>query len=244
MSILMYEACKETRKRNMDLKKQVRHIGNKFLNSVEESAQEACYLLLQLPLTKATKDVVFINTSPSTDRTFLLKSKGQLEKLPGNSTQIESDNIVKRYAKRPKQLKSWCLADFVSQLNVKFEKCDSNKSSVDENLYKNDDEYNETESNITDNNGKLKLVLKNGITITERKCPKVIRYVRYSEKVDSAHFYRERLMFFRPWRNEEEDLKQGYDSYKSSYALLQKTIEKKAKQYGQNAQQLNDAGKS
>ena len=36
---------------NLDLKKQVRHIGNVFSNCVEVSAQEAVYLDLQIPLT-------------------------------------------------------------------------------------------------------------------------------------------------------------------------------------------------
>jgi hypothetical protein len=52
------------RQGNLDLKKQVRHIGNYFTNSVETSAQEAIYLTLQIPLARATRRVVFINTSP------------------------------------------------------------------------------------------------------------------------------------------------------------------------------------
>ena len=48
-------AAKEARKGNLDLKKQVRHIGNVFSNCVEVSAQEAVYLDLQIPLTKCTR---------------------------------------------------------------------------------------------------------------------------------------------------------------------------------------------
>ena len=47
MSLLMTEACKEARKGNKSLKESVRHIGNKFLNATEVSAQEAAYLILQ-----------------------------------------------------------------------------------------------------------------------------------------------------------------------------------------------------
>ena len=46
MSRLMAEACKEARKGNKSLKESVRHIGNRFLNAVEVSAQEAAYLIL------------------------------------------------------------------------------------------------------------------------------------------------------------------------------------------------------
>ena len=52
MSTLMHSAAKEARNGNLDIKRQVRHIGNAFSNSVEVSAQEAVYLVLQVPLTK------------------------------------------------------------------------------------------------------------------------------------------------------------------------------------------------
>jgi hypothetical protein len=42
-----------------------------FTNSVETCAQEAVYLTLQIPLTKATRKVVFINTSPPNTHTLL-----------------------------------------------------------------------------------------------------------------------------------------------------------------------------
>ena len=39
MSNLMHAAAKEARNGNLDIKRQVRHIGNVFSNSVEVSAQ-------------------------------------------------------------------------------------------------------------------------------------------------------------------------------------------------------------
>jgi len=41
MSELLRRACDEARKGNSNIKQQVRNIGNKFLNNVEISAQEA-----------------------------------------------------------------------------------------------------------------------------------------------------------------------------------------------------------
>ena len=73
MSASLMQQQKEARKGNFDLKKQVRHIGNVFSNCVEVSAQEAVYLVLQIPLTKCTRDIVFINTSTPEERIFLLK---------------------------------------------------------------------------------------------------------------------------------------------------------------------------
>ncbi|XP_033756117.1 uncharacterized protein LOC117338862 [Pecten maximus] len=122
MSTMLEQASKEAAEGNIDLKRQVRHIGNKFLNFVEISAQEASYLVLQMPLTRASREVIFINTSLPKDRVFLLKSQEQLKDLPKNSTDVESDNIIKRYARRPKKLENYCLADYVSELDVKYKK--------------------------------------------------------------------------------------------------------------------------
>ena len=61
MSAQLEAAAKEARKGNLDIKKQVRHIGNVFFsNCVEVSAQEAIYLALQIPLTKGTR-VLYIS---------------------------------------------------------------------------------------------------------------------------------------------------------------------------------------
>ena len=63
MSILLEQAAKEAKDGNMDLKKSIRHIGNKFLNCVEMSEQECVYSLLELPITHSSIKVEFINTS-------------------------------------------------------------------------------------------------------------------------------------------------------------------------------------
>ena len=104
MSAQLEAAAKEARRGNLDLKKQVRHIGNVFSNCVEVSAQEAVYLDLQIPLTKCTRDIVFINTSIPEERIFLLKPKAALDELPAESTDVESVNVIQRYSKDPGSL--------------------------------------------------------------------------------------------------------------------------------------------
>ena len=64
MSQLLQRACDEAREGNSRIKQQERDIGNKFLNSVEISAQEAVYIVLQLPMRKSSQQVIFINTAP------------------------------------------------------------------------------------------------------------------------------------------------------------------------------------
>ena len=126
------EAAKEARKGNFDLKQQVRYIGNVFSNCVEVSAQEAVYLALQIPLTKCTRDIVFINTSTSAERIFLLKPESVLDELPAESADIESDNIIQRYSKRPKKLQNFCLADYVSKVDVIYPKGNKLPEKVEE----------------------------------------------------------------------------------------------------------------
>ena len=84
MSAQPEAAAKEARKGNLDIKKQVRHIGNVFSNCVEVSAQESVYLALQIPLTKGTRDVVYINTCTPAERVFLLEPKSILDELPAD----------------------------------------------------------------------------------------------------------------------------------------------------------------
>ena len=133
MSRLLYEACNEVRSGNKDIRQQVRHIGNKFLSSVEICAQEAAWHVLQLPLRKASRSFCFINTSPPDERTFMLKSHQQLSDLPSNSTSVDSDNMIKRYTRRPKILESLCLADFAAHYEVCHSKssCSKRTSNYD-----------------------------------------------------------------------------------------------------------------
>lgn len=42
--------------------------------------------------------------------------------------------------------------------------------------------------------------------IRERTKPKVIRYRRYNLDIDADNYYREQLMLFYPWRNEQTDI--------------------------------------
>ena len=45
-------------------------------------------------------------------------------------------------------------------------------------------------------------------TIVERRRPKVIRYRKYQIEKDPANFYREKVMLYLPWRDEEMDILQ------------------------------------
>ena len=198
-------AAKETQKGNLDLKKQVRHIGNVFSNCVEVSAQEAVYLDLRIPLTKCTRDIVFVNTSVPEERIFLLKPKAALDEVPAESTDVESDNVIQRYFKRPKQLSKFYLADYVSKVDTIFPKGNKFPDKVND---KNDDDRcdsspsNESEDSLDDDKSQssdLFYKTKNGTKYKKRKVPRIIRYVKYNKRKDPENYFREQLMLFVPW---------------------------------------------
>jgi hypothetical protein len=100
MSELLRKACEEARRGNSSIKQQVRDIGNKFLNNVEISAQEAVYIVLQLPMRKSSRQVIFVNTSPPEDRVRLLKPLKEINDLEDDSDQIYASGLINRYTKR------------------------------------------------------------------------------------------------------------------------------------------------
>ena len=137
MSAQLDAAAKEARKGNLDLKHKSSILEMFFSNCVEVNAQEAVYLDLQIPLTKCTRDIVFVNTSVPEERIFLLKPKAALDELPAESTDVESDNVIQRYSKRPKQLSKFCLADNDSKVDIIYPKGNKVPEKVND---KNDDD--------------------------------------------------------------------------------------------------------
>ena len=234
MSRLLEKACQEAKSGNKDLISQVRHIGNKFLNAVEISAQEAVYLTLQLPLRCSSRYVQFINTTIPEERTFLLKPHDQLQDLPNNSNDIESDNIIKRYQRRPCKLENVCLADFVAWYNCiressnakKPTKCMSADNFLPENDFEanSDDEQSDIEANSDVNFGQDEFHLRGGYKLVKRSVPKIIRSVRYNKNKHSENYFREQLMLYMPWRNEEEDLIYGCQTFEEKYMQLEDVI--------------------
>ena len=183
MSAQLDAAAKEARKGNLDLKKQVVHIGNVFSNCNEVSAQEAVYLDLQMHLIKCTRDIVFINTSVPEERIFILKPKVVLDELPAESTDVESDNVIQRYSKRHRQLSKFCLADYVSKVDIIYakgnkipekhndrndgESCDSSSSDENEDIL---DDGNSQCSDLLYQAKQRKKIQENKSTTSNKVC--------------------------------------------------------------------------
>ena len=101
-------------KKNSNIKQQVRDIGNKFLNNVEISAQEAVYIVLQLPMKKSSRQVVFINTAPPDERVQLLKQLNEIKEMEDDCEEVYTTGLLQRYVKLPFSLEHQTLADWTA----------------------------------------------------------------------------------------------------------------------------------
>ena len=234
MSRLLEEAKEEVKSGNRDITQKVRHIGNKFLNAVEISTQEAAHLVLQIPMRRSTRDFQFMNNSHPDERTFLLKKLDKIKELPDNSCDIESDNIIERYQRRPKQLENICLADFVVWFNcVKDNDSDTvygdkfyigSDDFMPEAFYdvntNDDDPYNMDEQKSE----QQELKMKGGMKLVKSTKPKIIRSVRFHISKDPENHYREQLMFYSLWCNENTDLLRDCETYQERFNQLNELV--------------------
>ena len=248
MSKLLRKACEEAKEGNKNIVNKVRHIGNKFLNAVEITAQEAVFLVLRIPLRRSSREFQFINTSDPDERTFLLKSMDKIKELPDNSLDIESDNVIKRYQRRPKQLENVCLADFVAWYSCKGEANEqkefkSNSSSADDYLLENiihdnlDDDVSDEEQTFE----KDEYEIKGGITLVKRQKPRIIRSVRFNQKKDPENCCSEQIMLYTAWRNETKDLLKDFQTYQDRFTVIENEIQQNRELYENHTEVLDQA---
>lgn len=178
-----------------------------------------------MPLRKASREFVFINTSIPDECVVLVKSCSSLEELPKNSTAIEADNNIKRYQRRPGTMNNYCLADYVTLFNVKCSKLTPKSVNFIENEERyvelpedsyeldviDDPYYNENESTIA-NKDKEEQFARDGSVLTKRKTPRVIYSVGFNKEHVKENYYRELIMLYLPWEN-DANLISGYMSY-------------------------------
>ncbi|XP_028418500.1 uncharacterized protein LOC114543885 [Dendronephthya gigantea] len=243
MSELLRKACAEAKEGNTNIKQQVRDIGNKFLNSVEICAQEAVYIVLQLPMRKSSRSVIFINTSPPSERVELLKPLSEIEKMSDESEEIQSGGLLKRYVERPDCLQNVTLADWAAWYDSSGQKTyrKTNKPDVDNLPLENNDEDNDDELLINDDNLHVVKTPEN-MKIRKRSRARVIRSVWFNKETQPEKHYRELIMLFTPWRNEQTDLMGNYSCFEEHYLARNEEISKQMEQYAVCSEDLNEIG--
>ena len=66
------------------------------------------------------RQVLFLHTAHQDERTFLLKDYEILQQVDPNSHDIQNNNILTEYQRRPKYLGKYCPVDFASQLRIVY----------------------------------------------------------------------------------------------------------------------------
>ena len=117
--------------------------------------------------------------------------------------------------------------------------------------YRNDDSISDEYSTDEDENSEDEEMVENGIIASDlihiaknetkykyRKVPKVIRYVRYNQTKDPENYYREQLILFMPWRNEQKDLLGSFETYRAHYNTMKESLEIKRNEYEHHSEEL------
>nr|XP_029725295.1 uncharacterized protein LOC115265171 [Aedes albopictus] len=177
----------ELDKGDRNLQDRLRCIMNKFLNGHVISTSEAVYHCLGTPITEFSRSAIFINTGRSDARVAFLKSSKQLQAMDPDSTDIVGKDILTHYSER-NALDDVCLAEYAAYY---FQT--AKKTRRDKNL-DSDDEGNESNTE------------KDDIENNRRRKARIVRHVRYTYEKDPDNFFREQLLLFLPWRNEEEEI--------------------------------------
>uniref|UniRef100_A0A8D8ZHS9 ATP-dependent DNA helicase n=1 Tax=Cacopsylla melanoneura TaxID=428564 RepID=A0A8D8ZHS9_9HEMI len=219
LSKLLRDAAEDIGNGNMTLREKMRKISNVFNNGSLMSTQEAVYYLLSLPLSKSSRQVLFIHTGPIEERVVMLKKKADLEKLDPDSNDIYMSDIVKKYCCRPKKLENICLAEYAAYYHKMFRtQDDMNGDGLEEDLGE------------TEQVGGLK----------RRTKAAVLRYRNYKIAQDPENYFRERVLLLLPFRNERDEIENKDCEKLYSENLV--TIERNGEEFGVvNDDRLNDA---
>ena len=180
-----------------------------------------------------------------------MKTLDKIKELPDNSTDIESDNIITRYQRRPRKLEELCLANFVAWFNcVKDKHSDDSSTSfnttetsddflLETNLTDNVDDDPPAENNAIEDTTEYKI--KGGMKLVKRKRAKIIRSVRFNKEKEPQNYYREQLMLNTPWRNEQKDLIKDCPTYQERYQQVELIVNSNKEQYDRHSDILEKA---
>ena len=68
--------------------------------------------------------------------------------------------------------------------------------------------------------------------------PRVIRYVKYNQKKDQENYFREQLMLFVPWRNEQKDMLGSFDTFEAYYKSVETSLILKRNEYEHHVEEI------
>ncbi len=234
LSDLLRRASRESQ--NEGIRKQMDIIGSKFLSTREMPIQKAIMMELSIPIFEKSRQCVFVSAEPRESRVRLLKPKEELENMDDDDENIFHGSIHDKYAARPDELESECLASFAANYSY-------SSKVLDEEETDNPDVLPPQESEASKPGPKraprMKLKDKMG-TIIPRTKSAIVRLHRYSMHKEREKYFHAQLMLFLPWRNEEQ-LIEGYSSYEEHYVQVQHTVIANAEPFNRNLEEIEEA---
>ena len=235
ISNLMEKALQRSKEEGQPIERQIRNMGNVWTNKTEIPVQECIAYLLNLPFRRISTSVIFVNSSPSDKRTGLLKPREAILKMENDDDDVFSDNMIKRYARRPESLSSWCLAQFATCLTRSYTY--TYRSTGDDGLLKETVDDTEDEGDVdssTDKDTRQEEKPREYFIdkYKYKECKrKILRYIKYSKEKDPDNYYREQFFLFFPWRNELDDYLKYGSTHEIAYSSVSDTIAKNYKNY-------------
>lgn len=242
MSELLAQACKEARLLNLSVKEQFRHVAKTYSHCVEIGAQEAIYNILGMAMRRSSRSIIFIPTNPPNERTVLLKCYEQLQQLQDDDEDIESGNMIKRYACRPFALNNLTLASWAAW----YDKAKYNKhvGRPGKQTIEGQDYLDEVETeDYYDDVALQEDLVETGISNVpvRRKHARIIRPVWFNKQKEPEKYFRELIMLFTPWRSENTDLIGNCTSFHARYIRDKDEIDEQLAIYAPNHEQLQAA---
>ena len=189
---------------------------------------------------KSSRQVVFVNTSPPEDRVKLLKCFNDIKEMEDDSEEIYASGLLDRYTKRPAKLEHLTLADWAAWYDLPGKPYVKKSFETDTDDLLLETSISEQENDDDDN--------PNGTYQTEFKCQthkrrlkaRIIRSVGFNKVADPEKHYRELIMLFTSWRNENTDLISNCSSYQEHCFLSKAKIDEQMKLYAVCSQDLNE----
>ena len=209
----MSEILKRVAKEYKDetVQKQMKQVLYQFANKREVSIHEAVKRVLSQWLFRKSRCVIYVNNSPAEERHRMPKHQWELAELDDDDEDIFKPSIHDRYASRPEELESMCLAEFATKFSVGESSCG--------------------ERTIELNDKKLGKMVR-------RTKYAVLRTHRFSD--DTYKYYYSKLLLFWPWRKEEQ-LLEGYETYQEHYADVKNIVEGNAGPFNMNCEEIEEA---
>ena len=150
-------------------------------------------------------------------------------------------SLIKRYIERPECMQSVTLADWTAWYDSGHKKGHrkiNKRCEVDNLLLENEDEENDDE--LLDNNPGVASTRSK--ELKKRTQARIIRSVWFNKAAQPEKHYRELLMLFTSWRNEETDLLKNYSSFKQHYLARHDEISEQMQQYAICSEDLSEVG--